>query len=279
MIPRAPLRGFAGAIGLIASAVWLLGASPPPAVEHPDPGATKAVNDYVSALERQDYAAAFALLPSSQQSYFGDVANFASNPQSTQYRIKKFAIVSALSHGDIIEFTVHEDVSFVNVGTQRTISAGVKEPYFALRDNGVWRVKQLYQPWKSYAPEITGTAQGVSVTVHRIQFFDKRIQIDCTVRNDAKTPVQVLPLGKSVLDDGATKTPALDTAAFPLNSLAFFEGFRLLPRYESSGYINFPVTEKKDADRSFTLTIAPAVFDGVDQTFGVVVGPIQVKKL
>jgi hypothetical protein len=267
-------------VALLAAALCSFGASPSPV-----PGvvannaAVKAVNDYVGALARQDYSVAYALLPASQQSYFGSVQNFASNPRSTQYRIKKFSVISALPHGEIIEFTVHEDVTFLDVGTLRTISAGVKEPYFALHENGSWHVKQLYQPWKSYAPEITGSTQKVSVTVHRIQFYDKRIQIDCTVRNDAATPVQVLPLGKSVLDNGATKTPALDTPTFPLNSLAFFEGFRLLPGHESSGYINFPVAQKTDAEQSFTLTIAPLVFDAAEQSFGVVVGPIQLKKL
>jgi hypothetical protein len=280
MNPAARAAALGRVIALLAAALCGFGASPSPV-----PGvvansaAVKAVNDYVGALARQDYSAAYALLPASQQSYFGSVQNFASNPQSTQYRIKKFSVISALPHGEIIEFTVHEDVTFLDVGTHRTISAGVKEPYFALDENGSWRVKQLYLPWKSFAPELTGSAQKVSVTVHRIQFYDKRIQVDCTVRNDATTPVQVLPLGKTVLDDGTAKTPALDTPTFPLNSLAFFEGFRLLPGHESSGYINFPVSQKKDADQSFTLTITPLVFDGAEQSFGVVVGPIQLKKL
>jgi hypothetical protein len=267
-------------IGILTVALCLLGATPAPIIEQqPVQGAVDAVNAYINALVKHDFDAAFALLPSGQQSYFGNVKNFASNMQSTQYTIHKFSLISALSHGEIVEFTSSEDVTFLDVNTRHPVSATVKDPYFALHENGSWRVKQLYQPWKSYASEVAGSAQGVTVTVHRVQFFDKRVQLDCTVLNGSATPVQVLPLGKSVLDVGGAKIPALNSATFPLNNVAFFEGLRLLPKQQTSGYINFPVAQKKDENQTFTLTVAPAIFDGAEQTFAIVVGPIRLNKM
>jgi len=264
-------------------ALALLGASPPIAPGEPgeqvDTHAIAAVTQYVTALSHNDYASAYALLTSAQQHYFGNVNNFASNARATQYAIHKFEIVSALPHDQVVEITVSQQATFVNAATGAVVSGAVKEPYFALLENGAWRVKQLYQPWKSYAPNITGSAQGIAITVHRIEFYDKRIQIDCTIRNGSTTPAQVLPLGKSVLDDGAAKVPALNDATFPLNDLGFFEGLRLLPGHQASGYINFPVARKKDQEQTLTMTVAPAIFDGAEQPFGVVVGPIHLKTL
>ncbi|MBV8170671.1 MAG: hypothetical protein JO219_01940 [Candidatus Eremiobacteraeota bacterium] len=274
------IRPAARVIALAATALWLLAATPSPApAVKPDPGAVAAVNAYVGALSHHDFHAAYALLDPAQQSYFGNVQNFASNTLSTQYTIQKFSLISALPHQNVVEFTVRETVSFLDVNTKSKVNAVVKEPFFALRANDTWRVKQLYQPWKSYAPEVSGSAQGITVTVHRVQFYDKRIQVDCSVANTSPNPVQVLPLGKSVLDDGAAKIPALNSADFPLNDVRFFEGLRLLPRQDASGYINFPVTQKKDEDQTFTLTVAPAIFDGAEQTFPIVVGPIHLNKL
>jgi len=265
-------------IVLGALALVLAGAAPTPRPTA-DPGALEAVTQYVAALSRGDYAAAFGLLTSAQQHYFGDVNNFASNPRSTKYVIHKYSIIGSLSHGNVVEAMVRQETSFVNLATGGQVDGTVREPYFALRENGAWRLKQLSQPWKAYAVGASGNAQGVEVTVHRVEFYDKRIELDCTIRNDGKTAVQVLPLGKSVLDDGANKVPAMNEANFPLNDVGFFEGFRLPPGQQRAGFINFPTSQRQDADQTFTLTVAPAIFDGAEQTFGIVVGPMQLKKL
>lgn len=263
---------------IIALAGLLGGASPAPAPS-PDPAAVAAVSQYVDALSRGDDARAFALQTSGQQRYFGSVNNFASNALSTKYAIHRFKIVSALSHGQIVEVVVRQETSFLNAATGRMADGAVREPYFALRENGAWRIKQLYQPWKSYAPNVSGQTQGVSVVVHRIEFYDKRIQVDCTIRNDSHTAVQVLPLGKSVLDDGATKVRAINEAAFPPNDLGFFEGARLKPGTAMPGFMNFPVTQKKDEAQTLTLTVAPAIFDAAERTLSIVVGPMHLDKL
>src|SRR5215472_13343249 len=72
----------AGSAARVASA-----ATPPP-----DPGAVAAVKRYVTALEKPDAAAAYALLTAAQQRYFGNARNFASNYAATGYRVVGFSI-------------------------------------------------------------------------------------------------------------------------------------------------------------------------------------------
>ncbi|MBV8170721.1 MAG: hypothetical protein JO219_02190, partial [Candidatus Eremiobacteraeota bacterium] len=89
------IRPAARVIALATTALWTLAATPSPAPPvKPDPGAVAAVNAYVGALSHHDFNAAYALLDPAQQSYFGNVQNFASNTLSTQYTIQKFSLIS-----------------------------------------------------------------------------------------------------------------------------------------------------------------------------------------
>lgn len=262
---------------LLASCLALLGASPQPV--QPNDRSVGAIMQYVRALAAGDYQRAFGLLTAAQQRYFGNERNFASNAAAARYKIEKFSLQSTLSHGSIVEVMVSEDVTYFDIASGQLVRSSVREPYFALRENGAWRVKQLYQPWKSYAPNAIGQAQQISVTVARVEFYDQRVRLDCAIRNNGPKAVQVLPLGKTELDVGSgQKIKAMNEAQFPLNDIGFFEGLRLEPGRQAVGFINFPLV-KHDAPLRFTLALGPAIQDGADQTFNVVVGPFDLPKL
>lgn len=269
------------ALVIAALTVVLVGASPAPTPrQSPDPAAIAAVSAYVAAAARGDFDAAFGLLTAEQQRYFGNARNLASNSRASGFVIHSYKVIGQLSHGAIVEAMVEQKASFLDIAGGKTITGIVREPYFALRENGAWRVKELYQPWKSYAPHVSGSAQGVEVAVGRVEFYDKRVRLDCTIRNTGAVGVQVLPLGKTTLDDGSgAKIPAMNEATFPLNDIGFFEGMHLQPGHEAVGFINFPIAQKRDEDQTLTLTLAPAIADGAEQTFSIVVGPIHLAKL
>jgi len=270
-------------VNAIAVAVLLMfaaAASPAPTPrQSPDPAAIAAVSSYMEAISRRDFNAAFALLTSQQQSYFGNARNLASNAQASGFVIHKYKIIGQLSHGAIVEAMVEQNVSFFDIATSASIPGTVREPYFALRENGTWRVKELYQPWKSYAPNISGAVRGVEVEVNRIEFYDKRVRLDCTIRNKSAVGVQVLPLAKTTLENGSgARIPAMNDATFPLNDVGFFEGMHLAPGKAAVGFVNFPVVSRNDQDQTFNLSLAPAIADGAEQTFSITVGPIHLVK-
>jgi hypothetical protein len=265
------------AIVVLASAA-LAGAAAAPA---PDAHATDAVRRYVEALKKPDASAAFALLTKAQQRYFGDEANFASNLSSTAYRIVSYSIAKATQRNPrLVEVDVDQVVSFFNVATEGTSTARGTEPYFALFDGTAWGVKELVQPWKSYAPKTSGRTDGLVAIVDRVEFFDRRIQVDCTLRNLGTQAVQVLPLLKSTLAiAGGATYRALGTASFPLNDRQFFEGVRIYPEHQAVGWINFAVPSHTDVDMTATLTVAPAIADGAAAPVSVTVGPVRLPKL
>jgi hypothetical protein len=245
----------------------------------PGPGAVAAVKRYVTALEKPDAAAAYALLTAAQQRYFGNARNFASNYAATGYRIAGFSVAKVTARSaDIVQVDVAQTASFFDIAMQKPSTAQMTEPYFALRTNGAWGVKEIYVPWKSYAPNAQASGGGVTAIVNRIEFFDHRIRVYCTLRDLGSKPVQVLPLLRSTMTIGGKSVAAIDTADFPLNDEQFFEGARIYPLHQAVGYINFPLASRSDADLKATITIGPVVADGAPQPSFVTIGPLDLRK-
>ena len=245
-----------------------------------DPGAIAAVTHYIAALSKPDPHAAFALLTPGQQRYFRNDRNFASNYATTGYRIASSSIVkTTVRTSDLIQFDVSQTTSFFDIAQGTTATARAVEPYFALRANGVWGVKEIYEPWKSYAPKTSARAGGLEVTVDRIEFFDRRVQVVCTFRNVGAKAVQTLPLLQSTLHLGASTVAAMNSADFPLNDRALFQGARIYPYHQLVGYINFPWTSHDDVDLIATLAIKPIVEDGAQGPVSATIGPMSLPKL
>jgi len=245
----------------------------------PDAGAVAAVRNYVTALEGPDTTRAFALLTPAQQHYFGNVRNFASNYATSGYRIVAFSIVSTtMRAADLAQIEVAQTAAFYDVAAARTTTTQGVEPYIALRAHGTWGVKEIYQPWKSYAPKMTGNGGGLTVVVDRIEFFDHRVQLDCTLRDLGRTPLQTLPLLRSTLSIGSATVDAMKQPVFPLNDRQLFEGVRIYPLHQVVGYVNFPLPSRADSALTLTLRLAPVVPDGANGPSAVTVGPMHLQK-
>ena len=244
----------------------------------PDSGAVDAVKRYVAALEKPDADAAYRLLTPAQQHYFGNARNFASNYAATRYRIVGFKIAKVtIRSAAIVQVDVAQTASFYDIANEKTSTAQVTEPYFALRANRAWGVKEIYVPWKSYAPGAQAAGGGITVIVDRIEFFDRRIRVYCTLRDLGAKPVQVLPLLRSTMTIAGKTVAAIDTADFPLNDEQFFEGARVYPMHQAVGYINFPLPSRTDANLKATITIGPVVADGAPQPAFVTIGPLDLR--
>lgn len=246
-----------------------------------DPDALSAIRAYIGALTKPDASAAYALLTPAQRSYFGREANFASNISTTQYRVVSWSISSSRQrNGTLAEVDVLQTVSYLDVSTGESATSTIVEPYFALLTDGRWGVKELAQPWKSYAPRAQAREAGFVAIVDRVEFYDHRVKVDCTLQNLGSAALQALPLLKSTMTvAGSAAVHALDTADYPLNDQEFFEGVRLYPKHQAVGYINFPLASRADVAASITITIAPVIPDGASAPSAVTVGPISLPRL
>ena len=267
------------ACALIAAAMAAASSASQGSSPSPDAGALAAVKNYVNALQGPDTVRAFALLTPAQQHYFGNARNFASNYATSGYRIVAFSIVSTtMRTPDLAQIEVAQTVAYYDVGTARTTTTQGVEAYIALRTHGEWGVKEIYQPWKSYAPKASGHGGGLTVIVDRIEFFDHRVQVDCTLRDLGNTPVQALPLLRSTLTIGGATVDAMNEAVFPLNDRQLFEGVRIYPLHQVVGYVNFALPSRADSALTVTLKVSPVVPDGASGPSTVTVGPMQLQK-
>jgi hypothetical protein len=242
--------------------------------------ALTAVKQFVGALQGPNTEKAFALLTPAQKRYFGNVRNFASNFSATRFRVISYSFSKVtMRNADLAQVDVAEKVSYYDIASEQAATADVIEPYFALRNGKRWGVKE-FQPWKSYAPSATGRAGGLVVIVDRIEFFDRRMQVDCTFRNLGSKPIQVLPLLKSKLTTSTgAKSAAMNVPDSPLTDRQLFEGIRIYPGHQVVGFMNLELPSRIDADMTATLVIAPVIEDGANAPIAVTVGPIQLRKL
>jgi len=262
---------------VLAAAVSVTGADAPSAV---DSGAVDAVKRYVAALAKPDPESAYRLLTPAQQRYFRNVRNFASNYATTGYRVLSYSIAKAtLRNPNLAQIDVSQTTSYYDVAAEHTATVSGTEPYFALRSNGKWGVKEVAVPWKSYAPKASGRAGGLVIIIDRIEFFNHFVQVDCTLRNLGPKPIQVLPLLQSKFNTGKESAAAIDRAEFPLNDRQLFEGARIYPFHQVVGYITFPWSSRADEDVTATLVVGPAVEDGSKGPMKVIVGPMQLRRL
>jgi hypothetical protein len=263
----------------IAAAASLCGASTP-SPSTVDSGAVDAVKRYVAALAKPDPVAAYALLTPAQQRYFRNARNFASNYVTTGYRLVSYSVAGVkMRNANLAQIDVSQTTSYYDVAAERTATVSGTEPYFALRSNGKWGVKEVFKAWKSYAPKASGRAGGLIVRVDRIEFYDHYIQVVCTLRNLGGKPVQVLPLLQSKLKIGSENLAAIDKPDFPLNDRQFFEGTRIYPYHQVVGYMTFSRSSQADEDTTATLIVGPAVEDGSKGPMTVSVGPMALARL
>jgi len=273
-------RALAAAACIVAAAGGARSLAAPAKAPTPDPAAVAIVRRYVEALRQPDPRTAYAQLTQAQQRYFGNARNFASNYAATGYRVLSFAIAAVTYRNpDLVQVDVDQHVSYDDIASGATATAALVEPYFALRSGDRWGVKELVQPWKSYAPHVSGRNGGLVAIVERVAFFSGHVQIYCTLRNLGAKPIQVLPLLKSrlvMIPDGAVA--ALDEASFPPNDRQFFEGVRIYPAHQAVGYVVFPLPKRVDGDVTMTLTVRPAIEDGASAPMEVTVGPLRLSK-
>ena len=277
MAARWPFRTAAAlAFSILVAGAGLAGASGATA----DDAAVAAVKQYVGDLAAGRIDHAFTLLTTAQQRYFGNARNFASNYTTTDFQIVRWSVAASRMHDPALaEVDVDQTTSFFDIAAGRTMQAHATEPYFALRSGGSWGVKEIYVPWKSYRPKTQGRTGSLEVTVDRVEFYDRRVQVDCTLRDVGSKPLQVLPLLKSTLTLGATTAAALAAPDFPLNDRQFYDGVRLYPLHQIVGFINFPLSSRSDRSYTARLVVGPVVEDGAAGPGTVVVDAIALPKL
>jgi hypothetical protein len=237
----------------------------------PQNAQTVLVQAYLGALEHARYAQAFVLLNSTARKYYRNAANFASIYRADDYRIRAFSLLGARGNdrrGRV--FFARETARFRDHARDIDLNVTATVPVGVVPENGGWRIKDPGHPWRAFAARASATQNGLRVTVKKVSFFTRRIELVVSFVNAGPTFVTVLPYGKSILHDvGGAPYRLIETRDWSLTDRRLFEGVRLAPNAQYTGTLAFESGPHGAVAEGFALTIAPLLADGADAPFDV----------
>lgn len=233
------------------------------------------ITKYVTAIQRGDYAAAYALLTHGEQQYFRSSANFASVWTADDFKIAQFHVddVRSSSAGQVA--FVRETVMYLDHSRDKHIVARIVTPIGILKEHGVPRIKDPGHPWKARAVMVQAEKDQLRITVKKIAFYPHRIQLVLTFANLGDNAITLLPYGRTVMrDDLGNVYRIIAVKDWGLTDRELFLGLRLASDAQYTGEINFELPDGSAKPKSFELSVAPALRDGADAPFDVDIGPI-----
>jgi hypothetical protein len=282
------LRGaLAFASGLTILAVWptcrtscdgRLGFRAAAAVLDPVPrnAQTALVRTYLNALRDARFDAAFRLLDRAERVYYRNADNLRSMYAADAYRVIAFTLLGA--RGDETRGRVYfarETARFRDHAHDTDLTVTATVPLGIVAESAGWRIKDPGHPWSAFAVRASARANGIDVTVKKLSFFARRIELVLTFVNTGTNAVTILPYGKSVLRDAAGHPYRLiETRDWSLTDRVLFEGLRLPPNARYTGTLAFACEPIAELPRSFALTVAPLLADGADAPFEIRVDAI-----
>jgi hypothetical protein len=238
---------------------------------------TATLAHYLTALTKGDYTGAYALLVPELQAYYRNAANFASTFAADGFRVQQYSLVGSRGDATSRAYTVAQKIAWIDHANEHTALARLREPFIVATVGSSYRV--LYpgdHPWRAYRADATTNLDGAHVTVRKVSFFPRRIEVVVNFMNLGTAFVTFLPYGRSVLkDEGGRVFPVLQTKNWILTDRQLFLGLRLAPRAQYTGAISFESPQLDEGVHTFALTIAPVLRDGADAPVEIVLPPLR----
>jgi hypothetical protein len=237
---------------------------------------TATVEAYLRAMHTQRYDDAFRLLNRAERSYYKNALNFASVYAADAYAIRAFALVGSRadgSHGRV--YFARETARFRDHAHDADLVVTATVPIGVVPEADSWRIKDPGHPWRAFAAKASASGNGVTVTVKKMSFFARRIEIVVSFVNAGPRFVTILPYGRSALRDAAgQRYEIIATKDWSLTDKTLFEGLRLPPNSQYTGLLQFADERRATDSAVFSLTVAPLLIDGADEPFALNVDSI-----
>lgn len=266
--------------GALAALIAMLAfCTPERSVAGPPPSgaAVDAALAYARAVGNGDYDAAYAMLTTPMQRYFGSLHNYESVFVAERFSATGAKAVRLEHAKDAQIVTVREAIAFLNHGTQQLGHGQLALRYRIVREGNAYRVDDEGHPYRSYVPDSAVTRKGVKIIVRELAFYPRRIELALTFENDGNAFITFLPYGRTLLRDGSNVYHPLDTRNWLLTDRQLFLGLRLAPNARYTGQIDFLTPGRLDERaHTYDLTVAPALPEGADQPIEFVLPAIAV---
>jgi len=250
------------------AAVALLAVAPKPApsllpVKHDASSAT--VERFLKDLEGGRWDDAYGLLNRDAKRYYRSAQNFQSIYAADRFTLRSYKLLGLRADPAGRVYFVRETADYLDHAHDTMLSISVNVPIGVLAEGGSFRIKDPGHPWRAASPTATVSADGVRITVKKVSYYPRRVEIVLTVANVGDGFVTLLPYGKSIVhDDAGHVYHILDTRDWTLTDKNFFEGVRLPANGQYTGFLAFETPALDNGRRTLTLTVAPLLRDGAD---------------
>ena len=264
------------ACALLLACARAQAATPPPSPPH-GPAVAVALA-YARAAGSGDYARAYGLLSHDMQRYFGNLNNYASVWQAEHFGASDVKALRLTEAKGTYLVTVQENVTYLNHGTQAQGHGKLTLGYLVVHESGAYRVVDSGHPYRSFVPQdCVLDRSGVRVIVRELAFYPRRIELTLTFENGGAGFITFLPYGRTLLRDQFSAYHPLVTRNWLLTDRRLFLGLRLAPDARYTGQIDFLTSGRlDDRERTFALTVAPALPEGAERPEEFALPPIAV---
>jgi len=224
---------------------------------------------YLDALQRQNFAQAYALLTTNDRRYFRSVENYASVFGADRFRLDAYTIRRTSTANRRAQALVRERFRVFDLAHDREANVNGFVAYRLAEEAGMWHVDDADHPWKAHAVDARAQDGDVRITVKKVGYFERRMQLAVTFANLGDRAVTFLPYDRSTLrDERGRDYPIIAVKDWRLTDRTLFLGLRLPAQGQYTGTLTFELASPVQA-RMFTLTIAPALREGGEQPFAV----------
>jgi len=226
---------------------------------------TATLERFLKAMEANRWDQAYALLNSDAKRYYRNAKNFQSIYAADQFVVRDYKLLGMRADRSGRVYFVRETANYLDHAHDTTLTISVNIPIGVLAEAGQLRIKDPGHPWKAAAPNAVASSADVRVTVKKISYYPRRVEVVVTIANLGDGFVTALPYGKSILrDDAGHVYPLIDTRDWTLTDKQLFEGIRLPANGQYTGFLSFETPPLGDAPRTYTMTVAPLIRDGAD---------------
>jgi hypothetical protein len=226
---------------------------------------TATLQRYLKDQETGRWDDAFALLSVEAQRYYRNAQNLASIYAADRFALRGYKLLGM--RGDRLGrvYFVRETADYLDHAHDAMLNISVNVPIGVFREGAALRIKDPGHPQKAATPGGDVSSDGVRVSIKKISYYPRRVELVVTIANVGTDFVTALPYGKSILrDDAGHAYRLIDTKDWALTDKQFFEGVRLPESGQYTGFLSFETPALGDGRRTYTLTLAPLLRDGAD---------------
>ena len=199
----------------------------------------KVMKDYYNSIKTKKYGTAYSLLTEPSREYYGSLDNYISTFEVAGIEIVNFKIYkvdisdNTAKTKTVVTYTISGAIFDAPVENAETYKDNL------VKENGKWKIKGKFGPYKSVALKTSSEKNGLSVVLYAIDLYPDFISVNLSFNNLGSEPLMILPYNENTFLSYSSDR-ILPTVELPYTiDYNLYSGTTLEPGTRILGFINF----------------------------------------